>query len=298
MVIRTALALAILAGSLSPQSTTAGAATPPASSHPELWEPVWSDEFEGKELDRSKWKFETGGHGFGNNELQFYTDRSDNAHVEGGALVIEAKEEKFQNRSYTSAKVQSRASWTYGRFEFRVKLPHGRGVWPALWMMPEDMKKYGGWPSCGEIDIVEQLGHDPNHVYGTLHFGNPHKSKGASVSLKKGSLTDEFHEYVLEWFPGEIRWSVDGELYEIQNDWFTNAPGSAWPAPFDRAFYLQFNVAVGGNWPGNPDASTTWPQKMVIDYVRVYKAKGENSPRPKGSVKPELPPLKNFEARK
>jgi beta-glucanase (GH16 family) len=269
-------------------------AAPPSK---EEWELVWSDEFEGKELDKDKWKFETGGHGFGNNELQFYTDRADNAFVEGGALVIRAQPEKFQNRAYTSAKLQSKAAWTYGRFEFRAKLPKGKGVWPAIWMMPSDLKKYGGWPACGEIDILEQLGHEPNRVYGTLHFGNPHGSKGANVALRQGSLVDDWHEYALEWMPGEIRWFVDGELYQVRNDWFTSAPGAAWPAPFDRDFYLQINVAVGGNWPGAPDATTVWPQLLRLDYVRVFKAKAAPALRAKGSLKSEAPALKNWQLR-
>jgi len=271
---------------------------PKASANPEDWDFVWSDEFDGKELDKEKWKFDTGGHGFGNNELQFYTDRADNAFLEEGSLVVQAKPEKFQNRSYTSAKLQSKAAWTYGRFEFRAKLPQGKGIWPAIWMMPSDMKKYGGWPQCGEIDILEQLGHEPNRLYGTLHFGNPHASKGKSVALKQGSLCDDWHEVALEWFPGELRWFVDGELYQVQNDWFTNAAGAAWPAPFDRDFYVQINLAVGGNWPGNPDAGTTWPQKLRIDYVRVFKSKSAPPLRPKGTLKAEVPPPKAWEFRK
>lgn len=265
------------------------------------WELVWSDEFDGAELDRSKWKHETGGHGFGNGELQFYTDRAENAFVEGGALVIRAQAEKFQNRTYTSAKLLSKAAWTYGRYEFRAKLTKTRGVWPAIWMMPSDLKKYGGWPECGEIDIVEQLGHEPNRVYGTLHFGNPHEAagKGASVQLKQGSLADDWHDYVLEWYPGEMRWFVDGELYQVRNDWFTSGGGAApWPAPYDRDFHLQLNVAVGGGWPGAPDATTQLPQQLKLDYVRVYKSKTAPSARAKGSVKTEVPPLKGWEFRK
>jgi beta-glucanase (GH16 family) len=268
---------------------------------PAGWELAWSDEFDGKELDRTKWKHEVGGHGFGNNELQFYTDRAANAYLEDGALVIHAQAEKFQNRAYTSAKLQSKAAWTYGRFEFRAKLTKGRGIWPAIWMMPSDMKKYGGWPECGEIDILEQLGHEPNRVYGTLHFGNPRPpaGKGASVALQQGSLGDDWHVYALEWLPGEMRWFVDGELYSVQNDWFTSAPGAAWPAPFDRDFYLQLNLAVGGNWPGNPDASTVLPQKFRIDYVRVYKSKPPAQLRPKGGAQAApLPPPKGWEFRK
>ena len=274
---------------------------PAPQAAPSDWELVWSDEFDGKELDKAKWKHETGGHGFGNNEQQFYTDRADNAFVEGGALVIRAQAEKFQNRNYTSAKLQSKAAWTYGRYEFKAKLPKGKGVWPAIWMMPSDMKKYGGWPQCGEIDIVEQLGHEPNRVYGTLHFGNPHAAagKGASVQLKQGSLVDDWHEYVLEWYPGELRWFVDGELYQVQNDWFTSGGDKPpFPAPYDRDFYLQLNVAVGGGWPGNPDATTVFPQVLKFDYIRVYKSKTAPAPRAKGSVKPELPTLKAWELKK
>ena len=268
---------------------------PKASSNPDDWDLVWSDEFDGQGIDTAKWKYETGGHGFGNNELQFYTDRADNAFLEGGTLVVQAQPEKFQNRLLTSGKLQSKAAWTYGRFEFRAKLPKGRGIWPAIWMMPSDLRTYGGWPSCGEIDILEQLGHEPNRVYGTLHYGNPHASKGASAALQKGSLVDDWHEYVLEWFPGEMRWFVDGELYEVRNDWFTNAAGAAWPAPFDRDFYLQINLAVGGNWPGAPDASTLWPQKLRLDYVRVFKSRILPPVRPKGSLRGDLPPLRLWE---
>jgi len=272
-----------------------------ASSHPEDWELAWSDEFDGPEIDKAKWKYETGGHGFGNNEQQFYTDRADNSFLDKGQLVIRAQPEKFKNRGYTSAKLQSVQAWTYGRYEFKARLPKGKGVWPAIWMMPSDMKKYGGWPQCGEIDIVEQLGHEPNRVYGTLHHGNPHPpaGKGASVALKQGSLTDDWHEYALEWFPGEMRWFVDGELYQVQNSWFTSGGGgAAWPAPYDRDFYLQLNVAVGGGWPGNPDATTVWPQELRFEYIRVFKSAKPPELRAKDSVKAEIPPLKAWEFRK
>jgi len=272
-----------------------------ATSHPEDWELAWSDEFDGKEIDKAKWKYETGGHGFGNNELQFYTDRADNSFLDQGQLVIRAQAEKFKNRGYTSAKLQSVQAWTYGRYEFKAKLPKGKGVWPAIWMMPSDLKKYGAWPQCGEIDIVEQLGHEPNRVYGTLHYGNPHPpaGKGASVALKQGSLVDDWHEYALEWYPGELRWFVDGELYQVQNGWFTSGGGgAAWPAPYDRDFYLQLNVAVGGGWPGNPDATTVWPQELRFEYIRVFKSAKPPELRAKDGLKSEIPPLKAWELRK
>ncbi|MBI3829910.1 MAG: glycoside hydrolase family 16 protein [Planctomycetes bacterium] len=270
----------------------------PASADADKWEPVWADEFDGAQIDKEKWKFVIGGGGYGNNELQYYSDRAENAFIEDGHLVIQARQEKLEKNNYTSAKLQSKAAWTNGRYEFRAKMPLGKGIWPAIWMMPSDMKKYGGWPACGEIDILELLGQDPTRVYGTLHFGNPHKSSGKSVVLKKGTFSEDWHEFVLEWYPGEMRYLIDGELYQIKNDWFTNAADAKWPAPFDRDFYIQLNLAVGGQWPGAPDAKTTFPQKLLIDYVRVYKSKTPQPERAKGSVDEKLPPLQKIELKK
>lgn len=245
-----------------------------------FWELVWADEFDRPEIDSSKWSLVDGAGGFGNNELQYYTSRPENARVENGTLIIEARKEKYQGSPYTSAKLLTRnkGDWTYGKYEIRARLPLGQGIWPAIWMMPTDMNRYGGWPECGEIDIMELLGHEPGKVYGTIHYGMPWWHTGASYVLPGGkSFSDDYHLFGLIWLPGEIRWYVDGRLYQTQKDWFCRDPETshefAFPAPFDRDFYIQLNVAVGGNWPGYPDAGTVFPQVMAVDYVRVYRLK-------------------------
>ncbi|MBN2619189.1 MAG: family 16 glycosylhydrolase [Spirochaetales bacterium] len=250
------------------------------------WQLVWSDEFDTKEIDNSKWNFIEGAGGYGNNELQYYSGREENARIKNGKLVIEARKEDYKDSPYTSAKLttQGKGDWTYGRYEIRAKLPEGQGIWPAFWMMPSDYSVYGQWPSCGEIDIVEVLGHETEKTYGTLHYGNPHKYTGTSYTLENGSFSSDYHVFALEWLPGEIRWYVDGILYQTQNEWFSNPENIdeniTYPAPFDRDFYLQLNLAVGGNWPGYPDDSTKFPQQLIIDWIRVYQAE-DGYPRAK-----------------
>lgn len=242
------------------------------------WELVWEDSFSGGEIDPGKWNFVEGGWGFGNEESQYYTARKENARIENGTLVLEARQEEYEGMAYTSAKLttKGKAAWTYGRFSIRAKLPEGQGIWPAIWMMPEDMERYSGWPACGEIDIMEQIGHQPDTVYGTLHYGVPHTYTGESYKLPGNEkFSDDFHVFTLEWEPGEFRWYVDGVLYATQNEWFSTSIETGKPhggnAPFDREFYMQFNLAVGGKWPGYPDETTQFPQRMTIDYIRVYK---------------------------
>lgn len=260
----------------------------------DAWKLVWSDEFNSNQIDRTKWNFALGGIGFGNNELEYYTDRPQNASVENGSLIIKAVKEPYMSCSYTSAKMttQRKAFWTYGRFEIRAKLPSGKGIWPAFWLMPEDWEspnsEYGGWPSCGEADIMELIGSDPSTVFGTLHYGVPWTHTGGSNTLPAGmSFSDDYHIFALEWEPGEFRWYVDGRLYLTQNSWFgrreTEAYEYTYPAPFDRDFFLQLNLAVGGNWPGSPGSNTRFPQTLAIDYVRVYR-------------KDNYPPLKERKA--
>ncbi|MBN8210202.1 carbohydrate binding domain-containing protein [Bacillus sp. NTK071] len=247
----------------------------------EEWNLVWEDEFNGESINEDKWNFVQGGGGYGNNEWQNYTDREKNARVEDGSLVIEAHKEQFGGNEYTSAKLttQNKGDWTYGRYEIKAKLPKGQGMWPAIWMMPTDYELYSGWPATGEIDIMELLGHDPDTVYGTLHYGKPWKNTGESYDLPVGDFSDDYHTFTLDWEPGEFRWYVDGILYAKQNDWFTKNENEAaaytYPAPFDRDFFLQLNLAVGGNWPGYPDDSTTFPNQMLVDYVKVYELDGE-----------------------
>jgi beta-glucanase (GH16 family) len=243
------------------------------------WELVWSDEFEGDTLDTSKWSYQYGTGtsegltGWGNNELQYYTDRPENVFVQDGKLHIVARQERFGNRDYTSARIRSinQGDWTYGRFEIRAKLPEGRGLWPAIWMMPTE-SVYGTWAASGEIDIMELVGHEPDVVHGTLHYGgrwpnNVHT--GASYRMRDGKFSDDFNTFTLLWREGEMRWFVNGQLYQNQLNWSTE--GHPFPAPFDEKFHMILNVAVGGNWPGSPDHTTQFPQEMVVDYVRVYQ---------------------------
>lgn len=241
----------------------------------EGWEMVWHDEFEGAALDGAKWEFEVNARGGGNRELQYYL--TNNVTVKDGMLRIEARKEHYTGtegtREYTSSRIRTKnkGDWKYGRFEFRAKLPLGKGIWPAIWMMPTD-GKYGRWPESGEIDIMELLGQEPRKVYGTLHFGDAkkgHGSEGGSYTLPQGSFAEAFHIFRFDWETNAMRWYIDGKLYETQTNWHTRS--AEFPAPFDERFHLILNVAVGGNWPGSPDASTIFPQAMVLDYVRVYR---------------------------
>jgi len=246
---------------------------------PAGWKTVWSDEFNGKELDFTKWSVEENGHGGGNGELQYYVDRSENVRVENGNLILEARKDHYGAggvvKDYSSGRIRTKrhASWTYGRFEIRAKLPQGRGVWPAIWLLP-DKEVYGGWAGSGEIDIMELLGQEPDKVHGTLHYGAPWPKNihtGEPFRLKTGTFADDFHVFALEWEKGVFRWYVDGVLCQTQTKWSTT--GGEYPAPFDQPFHLVLNVAVGGGWPGPPDPTTVFPQQMTVDYVRVMQRK-------------------------
>jgi len=241
------------------------------------WSLVWNDEFDGDRLNSGKWTAQLGDGcdiglcGWGNNELQSYT--AANASVTDGKLVITARKEASGGREYTSARLRTmgKGDWTYGRFEIRAKLPAGQGLWPAIWMFSTDAV-YGGWAASGEIDIVEARGQNPTEVLGTIHYGGSwpnNQSSGDSYSLTSGTFTSSFHTFVLEWTEGQMVWFVDGTPYQTQTEW--NTTSAAYPAPFDRRFHLLLNVAVGGNFPGAPDASTAFPQSMEVDYVRVYQ---------------------------
>lgn len=250
---------------------------PDPDATPDGWSLVWSDEFDGTTLDNSKWTLELGDGcpnlcGFGNNELQRYT--ANNHTVADGLLTITARQEA--DSSYTSTRINSRnkGDWTYGRFVARMKMPVGQGIWPAYWMFFTD-DTYGGWAASGEIDIMEYLGHRPSTVLGTLHYGAPSPGNvfsGDEFSLFSSTFADDFYVFAIEWEEGEIRWYVNNVLYQTQtsDDWYTT--GSDDPAaPFDHDFYLLLNMAVGGNLPGPPDATTVFPQSFQVDYVRVYQ---------------------------
>ena len=233
---------------------------------------VWSDEFNGTTLDTSKWSYQigNGSGGWGNNEKEYY--RAENAVVDSGYLTIIAKKENYNGFSYTSSRIRTinKGDWKYGKFEMRAKMPVGKGMWPAFWMMPTD-NVYGGWAASGEIDIMEYLGNDTTTVYGTLHYGGawPNNIHTGKSFTQGGGFHSGFHTYTLIWEEGKIQWLVDGYLYQTQTSW--NTSNAAFPAPFNERFHIILNLAVGGNWPGYPDASTTFPQKYVIDYVRVYQ---------------------------
>lgn len=251
--------------------------TSAGSSDSSEWELVWRDEFDGSQLDLTKWEPEIGrgpnNDGWGNNEQQYYTSRPENIQVSQDTLKIIALRETYHSALYTSARLRTRnkGDWKYGRFEFRARLPQGKGIWPAFWMLPTD-NVYGGWAASGEIDIMELVGHEPNRVHGTLHYGGAwprNVSTGMSYALRQGKFADDFHVFALEWEDGEMRWYVDGVLYLRQTWWYTT--GQPFPAPFDQHFHLLVNLAVGGNWPGSPDSTTVFPQTLEVDYVRVYR---------------------------
>ena len=238
------------------------------------WDLVWSDEFvlpDGSPPDPANWNYSTGGNGWGNGELQNYTDRLENAHIEDGMLVISALEETYMGRRYTSARLNSvvKREFQYGRIEVRARLPNTPGIWPAIWMLPA-RATYGTWPAGGEIDILEMIGSEPFRAYGTLHYGNPHEMQSGSYDLPGGATFDQdFHVFAVEWEADEIRWYADKVQYHSASEWFTSI--ADYPAPFDQPFYLILNVAVGGHWPGSPDETSSFPQSMVVDYVRVYQ---------------------------
>jgi beta-glucanase (GH16 family) len=248
---------------------------------PTAWELSWSDEFDGASLDPGKWVYAIGGNGWGNNELQYYTGRPANVYIGNGNLVIKAIKETYLGpdgvtRNYTSGRIctQGRFSQTYGRFEARMKIPSGQGIWPAFWMLGDDHGT-AGWPACGEIDILENVGHEPSIIHGTIHGPGYSGAKGIGglYSLPAGKrFADAFHLFAVEWEPDVIRWYVDDQLYKTLTP--ANLPRSTrWV--FDHPFYLLLNLAVGGTWPGKPDDTTVFPQYMVVDYVHVYKRTGE-----------------------
>ena len=245
------------------------------------WDLVWGDEFDaadGSLPDAKKWKHDIGGNGWGNHELEYYTDRASNASVRAGKLDITARREDFTGadrvtRQYTSARLKTQAIFAqaYGKFVARIQIPHGSGMWPAFWMLGDDIDG-NGWPVCGEIDIMENIGKEPSTIHGSLHGpGYSGDQDFTSIFHLPGGpkFADDFHEFAAEWEPGVVRFSVDGQPYAAFQPSQLPA-GKKWV--FDHPFFILLNVAVGGDWPGPPDANTEFPQAMLVDYVRVYKA--------------------------
>jgi len=237
------------------------------------WRLEWADEFDGplnSAPDRAKWTRDLGQTGWGNKELENYTNSTDNAFLDGaGHLVIQAI--RTPEGGYTSARLKTLglAAFTYGKIEARIQIPYGQGIWPAFWMLGEDIGK-NGWPRRGEIDIMENIGKEPATVHGTVHGPGYSGGKGigAPYALAAGRFADAFHVYTVIWERESIEFLVDGKSYKRIAP--ADLPeGAKWV--YDHAFFLLLNLAVGGGWPGNPDATTEFPQRMTVDYVRVYK---------------------------
>jgi len=270
-----------LAACASGAPSNTGGVTPPTTNT--TWMLVWSDEFDGvagATFERAKWVADTGGAGWGNQEREFYTTRTENIALDGnGHLVITARAEPasspyscwYGHCSHTSARIKTKGLVTqaYGRFEARIRIPRGQGLWPAFWMLGDNIDAVG-WPRCGEIDIMENIGREPTMVHGTMH-GPGYSGAGGiggPYTLARGEFADDFHVYAVEWSPGLIQWFVDSTEY-FRTTQSSIPVNSSWA--FDHPFFLLLNVAVGGGWPGDPDATTIFPQTMLIDYVRVYR---------------------------
>ena len=234
---------------------------------------VWNDEFNDTGINSNHWVFETGDGcpnlcGWGNNELEYY--RTQNAWVGEEVLTLEARKENFGGRNYTSArlKTQGKKSFKYGRIDIRALLPKGQGIWPALWMLGNDISNIG-WPKCGEIDIMEMVGGQgkDNQVHGTLHWdnGSGHASYGQSYTLPSGIFAGAYRVFTLIWTETSMKWYVDDQIFNTVD--ITDPSMSE----FHQPFFFILNVAVGGNWPGSPDATTVFPQQMKVDYIRVFQ---------------------------
>lgn len=312
-------------------SACTGAGTAAAVPEDRGWTLVWSDEFGEDHIDPDKWRHEVNCWGGGNNELQCYTDRERNSYVRDGKLHLVAREEPARGsplqddrpdydpddqsaaRDYTSARLRTlgKGDWRYGRIEVRAKMPYGQGIWPAIWMMPSE-SVYGPWPLSGEIDILEAINTRAaggNEIHGYLHYGErpPGNLNTGTGYTPAQSIWEQFHTYAIEWEEGEIRWYVDDTHFatQRQDGWFTRywseekrdyqlGEGAA---PFDQAFHLILNIAVGGEWPGPPDAQTEFPQTMVVDFVRVYAcSRDRDTGRGCATVNPDVEPLEGHPA--
>ena len=285
------------------------------------WKLVWRDEFDGDRIDPMKWDHDLGNGfydynnhtwvpGWGNEELQYYTGDARNAFVRDSVLHLRALKEPLHGCGYTSARLKTRRrdgtplfNQCFGKFEFRARVPHGKGLWPALWLLPQD-DKYGGWAASGEIDVMEIHGEQPSRVLGSTHFGSSFPKRDLTthtLALPDGSMVSDWHVYAVEWEPGEIRWSLDGVVWATQTFWWScsktrdgqgieagrSSDLNPWPAPFDQPFYVVMNVAVGGNFSGLPNPATAFPAELLVDYVRVYErigGYGEPIPRGKGRM--------------
>ena len=232
---------------------------------------IWNDEFNGSTLDNTAWSYETGGGGWGNQELEYYTTSANNTYLTNGCLVIEARKETIGSNNYTSARLitKGKKEFTYGRIDIRAKLPVAKGMWPALWMLGSNISTVP-WPRCGETDIMELIGTNPKQVIGSVHWAQNDGSSGTlnnAYTLSSGDFSEKFHVFTLIWKQNTVQMLVDDQVY--MNAKNTDITNGSWP--FNSPSFFIFNVAVGGQWPGNPDASTIFPQRMLVDYVRVFQ---------------------------
>ncbi|WP_052694998.1 family 16 glycosylhydrolase [Hymenobacter sp. AT01-02] len=255
-----------------PPTPTTPAVNEEARDYNQYTELKWSDEFDTGSLDQSKWVYEQGGGGWGNNELQNYTNSTDNTFLSGGNLVIQARQQQSGNNAYTSARLitKGKQSFQFGRIDVRAKVPKGKGVWPAIWMLGDNIDQ-NNWPLCGEIDILELRGSRPMELLSTMHFGNSvadHRFKGTTQTLAI-DLSEDFHTYSVVRSKDLLRFYLDGAA----TPYYTFTSSDASPFPFNNPFFLILNVAVGGNFDGNPDGTAVFPKQMQVDYVRYYQYK-------------------------
>lgn len=236
---------------------------------PEGWTLVWHDEFDGDTIDENNWTYDIGGHGWGNGEAQFYTNRPENARLEDGMLVIEAHQERYMGSYYTSArlKTQGLQEFQYGRIEARLRVPEGRGLWPAFWMLGSNFETVG-WPDSGEIDIMEYIGREPDLIMGTIHGPGYSGALGPSNWNRQDyNIADDFHTYAIEWDENQITWFYDDEAYAtITPD---DIGDREWV--FDQPFFMILNLALGGQLPGPIGLDVEFPRRLLVDYVRVFQ---------------------------
>ena len=231
----------------------------------QTWNLAWSDEFTDDNIDTGNWTYDIGGSGWGNNELEYYTTRPENVKTENGNLIIVARKESYKGNNYTSARIktQNLQSFTYGKIEARIKIPLGKGIWPAFWTLGQNISQ-AGWPKCGEIDIMEHINNEQK-IYGTMHWDNNGYTRYGGNTFCDAT---QYHVYSIEWDANSIQWLLDGKKY-----WEGNIKNTInGTEEFHSPHFIILNLAVGGNWPGNPDGTTQFPDTMFVDYVRVYQS--------------------------